>query len=46
MGVLLGRFSRYLTEERGLSPSTTVPHYIDVARECFGALLVPGAKRT
>ncbi len=33
VGVLLGRFSRYLTEERGLSPSTTVPHYIDVARE-------------
>ncbi len=33
VGVLLARFSRYLTEERGLSPSTTVPHYLDVARE-------------
>ena len=33
VGVLLGRYSRYLTEERGLSPSTTVPHYLDVARD-------------
>jgi integrase/recombinase XerD len=32
LDVLLGRYRRYLIEERGLSVSTTVPHYLDVAR--------------
>jgi integrase/recombinase XerD len=31
VGVLLGRYRRYLVEERGLSQSSTVPHYLDVA---------------
>lgn len=30
--VLLGCYRRYLIEERGLSVSSTVPHYLDVAR--------------
>ena len=31
---------RYLVEERGLSASSTVPHYLDVAAVFFGHLLI------
>jgi site-specific recombinase XerD len=34
--VVLGRYRRYLVEERGLSESSTVPHYLDVARIFLG----------
>jgi integrase/recombinase XerD len=40
MDVLLGRYRRYLVEERGLSASSTVPHYLDVAAVFFGHLLI------
>jgi integrase/recombinase XerD len=40
MEVLLGGYRRYLVEERGLSASSTVPHYVDVAAVFFEHLLI------